>query len=129
MTAVLLDTHALIWWTTEDRLLGPRARKIIEDPDNRVAVSAISAMEISTKYRLGKLDIGERLAFSFVEDVEAEGFELLAVTAIHGQLAGKLGIPHNDPWDRLLIAQAQIEELILISNEKRFDEFGVSRLW
>lgn len=129
MTAVLLDTHALIWWVTEDRLLSHRARQIIEDSDTRVCVSAVSAMEIGTKFRLGKLEIGRRLAVAFVEEVRAEAFELLAISAEHGQRAGSLAIPHNDPWDRLLIAQSQLENLFLVSNEKRFDDFAVSRLW
>lgn len=129
MIAVLLDTHALIWWMSEDRLLSRRARQVIEDGDTRVLVSAVSAMEISTKYRLGKLNIGKRLAAAFVEDVNAEGFEHLPVTAEHGQHAGNLAIPHNDPWDRVLIAQAQLEKVTLVSNEKRFDDWGVLRLW
>lgn len=129
MTAVLLDTHALIWWVTEDHLLSPRARQTIEDPDTRVFVSAVSAMEICTKYRLGKLEKARRLAVAFVEEVRLEAFELLAIRAEHGQRAGSLVIPHNDPWDRLLIAQSQLENLSLVSNKKIFDDFAVSRLW
>lgn len=128
---LLLDTHALIWWaiTVEHDPLSPVAREAIENPDNAVYVSAVTAMEIATKVRLGKLEEARPLASNFVAQVEARGLSTLDLTADHGERAGSLPIPHKDPFDRLLIAQAQMSGMTLVSNEKRFDGFGVARLW
>lgn len=105
------------------------ARRAITDERNAIYVSAVSAMEIATKFRLGKLDVSPTLAEHFVEEVESQGFIVLDLNAHHGQRAGLLRIPHRDPFDRLLIAQTQIEGLTLVSNEELFDEWFVSRLW
>ncbi len=126
---LLLDTHALIWWSQRLDRLSAAARQAIEDPDNRIYVSAITAMEICTKVRIGKLEEARPLAMGFAAQMAARGFMVLDLTAEHGEHAGNLAIPHKDPFDRLLIAQAQIEQLMLVSNEKRFDDFGVIRLW
>ena len=126
---LLLDTHALIWAATAPDRLGRNARNALEDPDNVILVSPVSAMEIATKFRLGKLDIASALAINFIGETESRGFASLPLTAMHGQRGGNLAIPHQDPFDRLLIAQAQIEGLRLVSNEVRFDTYGVLRLW
>ena len=86
-------------------------------------------MEVTTKFRLGKLPEAAILAPNFVGEVSRQGFTFLPVTVEHAALAGALAIPHKDPFDRLLIAQAQIEQLLLVSNEALFDGFGVRRLW
>ncbi len=126
---LLLDTHALIWAAQEPELLSDKARAAIESTDNIVFASATSAMEIATKYRLGKLVVSPTLAEHFAEEVTGRGFVILPISADHGQRAGLLNIPHKDPWDRLLIAQSQIEGIRLVSNEKLFDDFHVSRYW
>ena len=126
---LLLDTHALIWWTEGSDRLGERAAGEIARSANEVFVSAVSAMEIATKFRLGKLPQARILAEAFEEQVHAEAFVPLPVTMTHGRVAGSLQIPHRDPFDRLLIAQAMLEDLILVSNEGGFDAFGVRRLW
>jgi PIN domain nuclease of toxin-antitoxin system len=126
---LLLDTHALIWWLIDLRRLSQTARAAISDPDNQVLVSAVSAFEVTTKYRLGKLPQVGLLARSFEAQVAAEGFSDLPITSGHGRLAGSLAIEHRDPFDRLLMAQAIVEDLRLVSNEKAFDASGVSRLW
>ena len=92
-------------------------------------VSAVSAIEVTTKYRLGKLPHVGLLARSFEAQVASEGFVGLPITLGHGQRAGSLPIAHKDPFDRLLMAQAISENLTLVSNEKLFDASGVSRLW
>ncbi len=126
---LLLDTHALIWAAQAPDLIPEIAREAIEDGENIVYVSAVSAMEIATKFRLGKLDVSPALAEHFVEELEGHGFVMLALNAHHAQRGGLLAIPHKDPFDRLLIAQTQIEGLTLVSNEERFDDWSVSRLW
>lgn len=126
---LLLDTHTLIWAALAPQKLGRSARAAIEDAENEVFVSAVSAFEITTKYRLGKLDEAEPLAANFAEQTTARGFGSLPLSAEHAERGGKLAIPHRDPFDRMLIAQAQVEQMTLVSNEKRFDTFGVLRLW
>jgi PIN domain nuclease of toxin-antitoxin system len=126
---LLLDTHALIWWTRLDRRLGRNAAAAIADGDNEVYVSAVSALEVATKYRLGKLPEGQRWAADFEAEMEAEGFSPLPVSVGHARLAGSLLITHSDPFDRVLIAQSMMERMTLVSNEKMFEGFGVSRLW
>ncbi|MDF8334643.1 type II toxin-antitoxin system VapC family toxin [Novosphingobium cyanobacteriorum] len=126
---LLLDTHALIWWLAGDEALGQRARAAIADEGNSVAVSAASAMEIATKHRIGKLPQAALLAQDFEAIVADQGFVELAISVRHARLAGEMNIAHKDPFDRLLIAQAQAEDMVLVSNEALFDSFAVNRLW
>ena len=126
---LLLDTHALIGWLAGDDALSRRAREAMANEDNPVAVSAASAMEIATKFRIGKLPNAALLAQNFEAIVAGQGFDSLAISARHAQLAGEMNISHKDPFDRLLIAQAQAEDMMLVSNEVLFDGFAVKRLW
>lgn len=127
---LLLDTHALIWWVAGDEVsLSSTARAAIADADNEILVSAVSAMEVCTKHRLGKLPSAARLAQDFEAIVDAQGFLELPIFIRHGKLAGGLQAAHKDPFDRLLIAQALSEDVALVSNEAVFDDFGVARVW
>lgn len=126
---LLLDTHALIWWLAGDPALPIRAREAVADTENQIFVSAASAMEICTKYRLGKLPQAGPLATELPAYLAAQGFLELPISLAHAALAGSLAIQHKDPFDRFLIAQALIEGLPLASNETLFDSFGVTRLW
>ena len=126
---LLLDTHALIWWLAGDDALSRRAREAIADEDNAVAISAASAMEVATKFRIGKLPDAALLAQEFEAVIAEQGFDELAISVHHARLAGEMNIPHKDPFDRLLIAQAQAEDMVLVSNEALFDGFAVNRLW
>ena len=125
----LLDTHALLWWLSDHPSLTRAARKAISDAKNTVLVSAASAWEISTKVRLGKLATATDLVADFVGYVDREGFELLSISAEHGIRAGLLPGPHRDPFDRMLIAQAQAENIPIVTNEAIFESYGVRRLW
>lgn len=126
---LLLDTHTLLWWLSADASLTVRAREAIGDEDNAVYVSAASAWEIATKARIGKLPGVESLAQDFAAEIEQHGFLPLSISVEHGQRAGNLPGPHKDPFDRMLIAQAQAENLVLVSNEAIFDQYGISRMW
>ena len=125
----LFDTHALIWWFSDDSLLPPTVREIIADTDNTQLVSAASAWELAIKYRLGKLRKVADLVSDFSGRIEREGFQLLPISAEHGIRAGMLPGMHKDPFDRMLIAQAQAENVPIISNEMVFENYGVRRLW
>ncbi len=126
---LLLDTHALIWWLAGDEKLGRRAREAISDEANLVVVSAASAMEVATKFRIGELPDAALLAQEFEAIIASQGFTELGISVRHARLAGEMGIDHKDPFDRLLIAQALSEDLALVSNEARFDDFAVTRVW
>lgn len=126
---LLLDTHAFLWWLGGDALLPSSARAAIADAENAVFVSAASVWEITTKHRLGKLSSIGALVADFDNAISEQGFASLPVTVRHGQLAGALPGPHCDPFDRMLVAQALLENLVLISNERPFDAYGVGRLW
>jgi PIN domain nuclease of toxin-antitoxin system len=126
---LLLDTHALIWWLAGDDALGTEARALIEDENNQVFVSAASAMEISTKRRLGKLPGAGLLATHLPQFLSDQGFVEMPISIAHAVLAGNLQITHKDPFDRFLIAQSLVENCPLASNEALFDSFGVNRIW
>jgi PIN domain nuclease of toxin-antitoxin system len=125
---LLLDTHALLWWVVNHPALSAEAGRAIDEPTNEVFVSAASAWEVTTKARLGKLIAGP-LAQDFAGEVRRQGFVPLPITLDHGQRAGSLPGHHRDPFDRMLIAQAQAQNLVLVSNETLFDAYGVQRLW
>ena len=126
---VLLDTHAFLWWLADHPSLTGAARKTIADPGNDVLVSAASAWEIATKSRLGKLPGAEDLASDFSGYLQKSHFRSLPITIEHATWAGLLAGPHRDPFDRMLIAQAQSEKVAIISNETLFDQYGVRRIW
>ena len=126
---LLLDTQALIWWLAGDDALSAEARALIEDESNQVFVSAASAMEISTKHRLGKLPEAGLLATNLPQFLNDQGFVEMPIAIAHAALAGNLQIAHKDPFDRFLIAQSLVENCPLASNEVLFDAFGVNRIW
>ena len=126
---VLLDTHTLLWWAINDPQLSKKARLAISSLTTEVFVSAASAWEVATKVRLGKLPQAEAFASDFCKRVSQLGFKELAIQVEHGQRAGLLPGDHKDPFGRMLVAQAQAENLPIISNESIFDSWGVRRIW
>jgi len=126
---VLVDTRALMWAVTGDRHLSKPAHSVMASLDNEVLVSAASAWEVCTKFRLGKLADAESLVSDFSRVIERLGFHPLSISLEHAQRAGNLPGLHRDPFDRMLIAQAQAEDLSLVSNERVFDSYGVRRIW
>lgn len=126
---VLLDTHTLLWWLDGDRRLSRRARGAIAEDENTVLVSAASAWEISIKVRLGKLPGAVEVAAELPAILREQNFEPLPIALAHALRAGNLPGPHRDPFDRMLIAQAQTEDVALVSNERVFETYGVRRLW
>lgn len=126
---LLLDTHALLWWLDGDERLSLTARSLIGDEQTIVFVSAASAWEISTKVRIGKLPGAAEVAEQFREVIDQQNFEGLSISVQHARLAGLIPGNHRDPFDRMLIAQAQLEGLPLVSIEQLFDQFGIRRIW
>lgn len=119
--SLLLDTHALIWWLTDRSAMAADVIDQIADPDVIVAVSAASVWEIAIKRQLGKLDFGGDMTL----EVATEGFEPLPISLDHAERAGALPLHHKDPFDRLLIAQAQAERLAIVSRDVSFDMYEV----
>ena len=126
---LLLDTHALLWWLAGDAALSPAARAAIAEETNAVFVSAASLWEITTKHRLAKLVLSAALLSDLTGVVTDQGFLGLPISLRHAQRAGDLPGPHRDPFDRMLVAQAILDDLVLVSNEHPFDAYGVVRLW
>ena len=126
---LLIDTHALLWWLSDDPSLSHAARKAMAETSNVLLVSAASAWEIATKVRLGRLPGAAELAADFQGFMLREGFTTLDITADHGIRAGLLPGPHKDPFDRMLISQAQAENVPIVTNERTFEAYGVRRVW
>jgi PIN domain nuclease of toxin-antitoxin system len=116
----LLDTHILLWWLFDDPKLDVNCRDIIHNLDNRIFISSASAWEIATKYRIGKLPEAKEIVENYKKVLKNAQFSELAVTAVHALRAGSLPIDHRDPFDRMLMAQAEIEELPIITYDKAF---------
>ena len=119
---VILDTHALLWWLSDDRRLIKAARATIADPENTILVSAVSAWEIAIKKALGKLSAPDDLA----DQVRSGGFSELPITIADGMLAGALPPHHDDPFDRMLVAQAQRSGLTVMTRDPTFPSYGIA---
>ena len=118
-----------MWAAVAPGELSARVRSIIEDGASRILYSPVSAMEIATKVRIGKFDVARPLARNFTDQMTANRFVEIPLTSEHGELAGSFSSPNNDPWDRLLAAQAQIARVTLLTRDSKMDAFGITTLW
>jgi len=125
---LLVDTHVLLWWLGSPTLLPPRIRNELEASQARVYVSAAVAWEMAIKVNLGKLEAQEVVA-DLPRILFEKGFYRLAISMDHALRAGLLPRHHNDPFDRMLIAQAQALNCPIVSADKIFDSYGVRRIW
>ena len=118
----LLDTHALLWWLTDDDQLGGRAREVVADPANDILISMVSLWEIAVKVRVGKLqaDIAE-----IINAVQREGFTVLDIGVAHLVTLAELPMHHRDPFDHLLIAQAMTEDATFMSEDRNAPRYPV----
>jgi PIN domain nuclease of toxin-antitoxin system len=121
MKRLLLDTHVLLWWLSDDSRLGEASRQEISNPRNQVYVSAASTWEISIRKSTGKLAAPEDLDAI----VECEGFDKLPITLFHGDQAGLLPEHHKDPFDRMLVAQAQSDGLVIVTNDEKITQYNI----
>lgn len=129
MRSLLLDTHAMLWFLWDDPRLSPAARSLIEDAGNRKLVSIATCWEIAIKVAVGKLGLGEPSRSFLTREIARNNFELLPISLDHATMVEGLVAYHRDPFDRLLVAQATIEALPLVSSDAVFDQYGISRLW
>ena len=116
----LLDTHILLWWLFNDPKLDTQCRDIIRNPKNRLFVSSASAWEIATKYRIGKLPEAKQLIEEYAQILSQAKFIELSITSAHALRAGNLPIAHRDPFDRMIMAQAELESLPVLTYDKAF---------
>lgn len=121
---LLLDTHVVLWALTDDPALSPGARAAIVDGKNRVVVSAVTAWEVAIKRSLGKLRAPDDLE----HQVRAHRFEALDITFAHANEVGRLPAVHRDPFDRLLVAQAHVEGLTIVTRDPHIPDYGVPTL-
>ena len=126
---LLLDSHALIWFLNDHTALSPRAKSVIENPETESVISIVSLWEIAIKMNLGKLDLGAPFDTLFPAQLEFNGFLQLSVNIEHLYVLEQLPKHHRDPFDRLLIAQAQVDELTLVSRNPHFCAYGLPLLW
>ena len=126
---LLLDTHAFLWFLAGNRALSRKARKAIESARNEKYLSAASVWEIAIKHSLGRLRLGLPLRDAVQAGTDECGLILLSVNADHAMAVGDLSFSHDDPFDRLLIAQARVEDLHVVSRDEAFDDSGVPRIW
>lgn len=126
---LLLDTHTLLWWLDGDRRLSARGRRLIANATTEVFVSAASAWEIAIKAAAGKLPGALDVAADISGCLESQGFRPLEITVAHAQRAGGLPPLHRDPFDRMLVAQALVEGLPVLSNDAVFDAYAIHRIW
>ena len=123
---LLLDTHALLWWLSDDLRLSRPARSAIADPANQLMASAAVGYEIAYKQNLGRLPaLPEMLPYR----LRREGIGALPITLDHAIAAAALPGPHRDPWDRIMMAQALAEDCRVVTVDRIFSDYGVPILW
>ncbi len=124
----LLDTHVLLWWLNGDKV-SKAVHDVLSYGDCHVYVSSISALELATKHRLGKLPQAADVVAVYHERLFEQGFSHLSVTTQHALMAGAFPQPHGDPFDRLLAAQSLCDDLPVLSRDPALDAFGIRRIW
>lgn len=119
---LLLDSNALLWWLDHDAPLDPDVRAMVDDVANQVAVSAATVWELGIKAASGKL----RVPANLLELLDAQEVDVLGVTALHGAAAAALPLHHRDPFDRMLVAQAKLDDYVLVTADRRLADYGVA---
>jgi PIN domain nuclease of toxin-antitoxin system len=126
---LLLDSHSLIWAVEDPSRLSPAAKKVLQDPANELVLSAATVREISIKVGVGKLTLSSSFRDWMNRAIADLGLTLLPVTVEYADAQAALPWHHRDPFDRLIIAQARIEAMPIVSSDAKFDAYGISRVW
>ncbi len=126
---LLLDTHVLVWWLLDDPALSKRASAALRDPASEIFVSSASAWEVATKYRLGRMPQAEPLVRGFRRLIDAERWIAIPVTLEHALAAGTLKAGHSDPFDRMLAAQARLENMKLVTGDRALAALVPAAVW
>jgi PIN domain nuclease of toxin-antitoxin system len=126
---ILLDTHAFLWFVLNDAQLSAPARVRIVDPANDVLLSPASYWEIAIKISLGKYQLPQSFQTFMTEQIEQNALEILPITPAHAEVVASLPFHHRDPFDRLLIAQAIVEQVPIVSADVALDAYPINRIW
>jgi PIN domain nuclease of toxin-antitoxin system len=126
---LLLDTHTFLWFIAGDPNLSPKARLLIEDAANQPLLSVASLWEMAIKVSLGKLSFDQPFKTLIPQQLSLNGITLLDITINHIAVITNLPFHHRDPFDRLIIAQAIIEQIPIVGKDTAFDSYDISRLW
>ena len=126
---LLLDTHAYSWWRADRKRLSAKARAAIENRNHNVAISAATVWELAIKAHAKGWEEARVLLLDAEKAMQLDGMSPLSISLAHAREAGSLPLVHRDPFDRVLAAQARVEGLQIVSNERLFDAYGVSRIW
>lgn len=126
---VLLDTHTFLWWIANDPQLSPRARQIMETPDIEPFLSATSGWEIAIKSRLGKLKLPADLQGFIAEQLRINAIQVLPIQMAHALHVFTLPDHHRDPFDRMLVAQSQLEKLPILTGDPQISQYAVTTIW
>lgn len=126
---LLLDFHAMLWFFWDDSRLSAKAKQLIEDPGNRKLVSIASCWEIAIKVNIGKLKLGEPSQAFLVRELTKNSFDLLSISLEHATAVETLPLYHRDPFDRMLIGQALLDQFTIVSADAQLDQYGVTRMW
>lgn len=126
---LLFDTHVLLWWLTDDERLSARAQQAIKNPRNAIWASPVAGWELATKFRLGKLPGADRVLPRLPALIEESRLRVLPITFAHALKAGSLDHTHRDPFDRMLVAQAVIEDLVIVTSDPACKALGADVIW
>lgn len=126
---ILLDTHTFLWFILDDPQLSPKADQLISDPNNTIAISPVTYWEIAIKISIGKYSLPEPYEIFMDREISINDFKILPIQPKHTAVLIDLPFHHKDPFDRLLIAQASVEKIPIISNDQIFDQYPVQRIW
>lgn len=126
---LLLDTHSFLWFISGDAKLSANARMLIEDASNQSMFSIASVWEMAIKVSIGKLRLGQSFETLIPQQIKLNGIELLKISFSHTAVVATLPLNHRDPFDRLLIAQAIVEKIPIVSGDPAFDTYAITRLW
>lgn len=126
---ILVDTQAIIWYAENNPALTTNARQAMDDASNTCYVSMASFWEMSIKINLGKLNVNGLSLDEFMQEIEENGFSVLEISKAHIIKNGSLPLNHRDPFDRLIIAQASVEDSYIITSDDAFDAYEVKRIW
>jgi len=126
---ILLDTHAFLWFILDDPQLGTKAKAMIEDPANDIEISPASYWELAIKISLRKYSLPKPYQQFIESQIAINEFHILHIEPKHTSLITTMPLHHKDPFDRLLVAQAIVEGIPIISVDEQLDPYGVRRLW
>ena len=126
---LLLDTHAFLWFITNDPKLSSSAQGLIADPNNEILVSPASYWETAIKVSIGKYPLTAPYESFITQGIDGNGFKILPIEPGHAAVLATMPFHHRDPFDRMLVAQAQVENISIVSIDAILDLYGIKRLW